>query len=586
MSDGDVIEHDNNGKLYPIQDAIIFQKPQSCLLGSSGTLLLTAAVRNDVTDHPIFASITYKTPQANSPVPRLREMSVELEKGDCHGMYTLFSVDATIPGSLSSQSTIDIIGGKYTEALRRIDDIGERCKTFKEPDWCSDVEPEEPTSIDVTIGESETATISVSLSKSETVTVGLTLTESETVTSATGTSEAESKPTASATESGAATSTSDVSSEPTESPGTNPSGSNGASGTPSETPTHGNTVSSREISSTTASPTAAPEHLLTVGAYSLLGCWKEVTGPRVLDAKTTAAPDMTLDKCEEFCSGYRYFGTEYASECEYFLLVDGCMLLTLAGFCGNKLHESSEEGPLNDCNMPCAGDPHQYCGAGNRLELYINENIALPPQPTIVATVGNFSFEGCFTDNFDGRSLFGASFKSDDLTLASCAEFCSEYRYFGTEYSTECYCGNTLHSATSVPLSDCNLVCGGNPSEVCGAGNRLSLYVDAEKELVEPEHPPTVGGYEFLGCMTELPGARALTDRNLEGAGMTNQLCADFCDGYRFFGTQYGTECYCGNVLNEASEGVEEDECGMVCGGSDAQFCGDGNRLSVYKLKV
>lgn len=261
-------------------------------------------------------------------------------------------------------------------------------------------------------------------------------------------------------------------------------------------------------------------------------------------------------------------------------------MLTLAGFCGNKLHETSEEAPLDDCNMECAGDSHQYCGAGNRLELYINENIALPPQPTAIPTVGKFTLEGCFTDNADGRSLYGASFTSDDLTLSACAEFCSKYRYFGTEYSTECYCGNTLHSSTSVPLSECNLVCGGNSSECCGSGNRLSLYLDAEKEPVEPEHPPTVGRYEFLGCTTELPGVRALTDQNLAEEAMTNQVCADFCDGYMFFGTQYGVECYCGDVLNDASEEVEEDECGMVCGGSDAEFCGDGNRLSVYKLKV
>lgn len=364
MGDGDVIEHDNNGKLYPMQDAIILQKPQSCLLESSGTLLLTVAVRNDVTDHPIFASITYKTPQTNSPVPRLREMSVELEKGECHGMYTLFSVDATIPSSLSSEATIDIMGSKYTEALRRIDDIGERCSTFEGPDWCSDLEPEEPTSIDVTIteseptsidmtlDESETATISVTLTESETASIGLTLTESKTVTSATGsgTSESESKPTASASESKptvsatecrAATSasesepaTSDISSRPSGSPsGTNSSGSSDTSGTlsdgtskigsASETPTHDNTVSSREFPSTTASPTAALEHLPTVGAYSLLGCWKEAVGSRALDAKATAALDMTLDKCEEFCSGYRYFGAEYANECEYMPLSMG-----------------------------------------------------------------------------------------------------------------------------------------------------------------------------------------------------------------------------------------------------------------------
>ena len=323
------------------------------------------AVRNDVTDHPIFASITYKTPQANSPVPRLREMSVELEKNDCVGMYTLFSVDVTIPGSLSSQSTIDIMGSNYTEALRRIDDIGERCSTFEGPDWCSDLEPEEPTSIEVTVSESETATtdvtmdesetlsISGTLTKSETVSIGITLTESQTVTSATGTetsgaeskptasvseseptaSDPESKPTESVTESGTASASesnppnSDDSSKPSESPpGTESSGSTGATGTQSddtsksnsasETITHDNTVSSREVSST-ASPTETLKHLPTLGAYSLLGCWKETTGPRALDAKATAAPDMTLDKCEKFCSGYRYFGAEYANECEY-----------------------------------------------------------------------------------------------------------------------------------------------------------------------------------------------------------------------------------------------------------------------------
>lgn len=141
MAGGDVIHHNNNRKSYPVQDAIIFQKRQSCLLQSSGTLILTVAVRNDVTDHPISASIAHKKPQTNSPVPRLQKMTVELEKGRDHGEYTLFSVDTTIPGGLSSESTIDITGGGYAEAFRRVDEIGQKCQPFEGSDKYSSVKP-------------------------------------------------------------------------------------------------------------------------------------------------------------------------------------------------------------------------------------------------------------------------------------------------------------------------------------------------------------------------------------------------------------------------------------------------------------
>ena len=148
------------------------------------------------------------------------------------------------------------------------------------------------------------------------------------------------------------------------------------------------------------------------------------------------------------------------------------------------------------------------------------------------------------------------------------------------------YCGNKLHDTSEeAQLDDCNMACAGNQYEYCGAGNRLSLYLDDEKEIVEPRHPPTVGSYEFLGCRTEVPEVRALPDAILARNNMTNDMCADFCDGYTFFGTEYGGECFCGNVLNEESEEVDESECGMVCGGASTEFCGEANRLSVYKLR-
>ena len=43
---------------------------------------------------------------------------------------------------------------------------------------------------------------------------------------------------------------------------------------------------------------------------------------------------------------------------------------------------------------------------------------------------------------------------------------------------SQCFVGNTLHGALTAPESDCSQVCAGNPSELCGNGNRLQLYQD------------------------------------------------------------------------------------------------------------
>ena len=148
------------------------------------------------------------------------------------------------------------------------------------------------------------------------------------------------------------------------------------------------------------------------------------------------------------------------------------------------------------------------------------------------------------------------------------------------------YCGNKLHETSEeAPLGDCNMPCVGGQYQYCGAGNRLSVYVDATKEVIEPKHPTTIGSYQFIGCHTEASGARALPNGVLFSEDMTNSMCAEFCEGYPLFGTEYGTECFCGSAFSKGSEEVEDDECGMACGGTGAEFCGDRSRLSVYKLK-
>lgn len=192
---------------------------------------------------------------------------------------------------------------------------------------------------------------------------------------------------------------------------------------------------------------------------------------------------MTLESCATFCKNYRYFGTEYGAEC----------------YCGDSLAPSSASAALSDCSMVCTGNPLEFCGAGNRLELYVNNSTgtatsssssstaastataaqqAGPTQPATVSASGTtWKFRSCYTEATTGRALSGTSYAADTVTLESCATFCSAYAYFGTEYARECYCGNDFGAGAVVaPAGDCSFGCAGNAGEYCGAGSRLSAY--------------------------------------------------------------------------------------------------------------
>lgn len=53
-------------------------------------------------------------------------------------------------------------------------------------------------------------------------------------------------------------------------------------------------------------------------------------------------------------------------------------------------------------------------------------------------------------------------------------------RYAGLEAGAECYCGtqytNWLYTAVGAADTDCNMRCGGNSSQMCGGGSRISIY--------------------------------------------------------------------------------------------------------------
>jgi hypothetical protein len=65
---------------------------------------------------------------------------------------------------------------------------------------------------------------------------------------------------------------------------------------------------------------------------------------------------MTSDLGATYCStnGYRFAGVEYSNEC----------------YCSSFIKSTYTTTPDYECNMPCAGDNAQLCGAGWRIQIY------------------------------------------------------------------------------------------------------------------------------------------------------------------------------------------------------------------------
>lgn len=116
-----------------------------------------------------------------------------------------------------------------------------------------------------------------------------------------------------------------------------------------------------------------------------------------------------------------------------------------------------------------------------------------------------------------------------------------------------------------------------------------ALYaLNVNTSPVSPHHAlgrravPVIPGYDFTGCYTEATNTRALTGTGYFDDRMTIEKCAAACTNFKYFGVEYGRECYCGNILNEGSVQTELAECSFACPGDSTQNCGAGNRLNMY----
>jgi len=83
-------------------------------------------------------------------------------------------------------------------------------------------------------------------------------------------------------------------------------------------------------------------------------------------------------------------------------------------------------------------------------------------------------------------------------------------------------------------------------------------------------------------CVGMPPGSSC----RLQTLGMTPSLCFDFCRQHKemkFFGIEYGRDCYCGGYFHPKSTGGQ-GECNLPCEGDSKEMCGGPHKSSLFEM--
>jgi hypothetical protein len=132
-----------------------------------------------------------------------------------------------------------------------------------------------------------------------------------------------------------------------------------------------------------------------------------------------------------------------------------------------------------------------------------------------------------------------SSFSSSELIKQAVA---------GLEYGSECYCGTLADIENTLVSGECKMACSGDSSQVCGGPNAINIYIDASNV------PATVAlpsGWTTYGVVTEGDNGRLLPVQLYSSNENTVEKCANECAaaGYTISGTEYSSECFCGNAF-------------------------------------
>jgi hypothetical protein len=327
--------------------------------------------------------------------------------------------------------------------------------------------------------------------------------------------------------------------------------------------------------------------------FKYLGCFQDSQGSR-LEPTSVKLDSNSNGPCQQsaLTADLPFAGTEYQKEC----------------WIGFGIPPVSQQAADSKCSTyTCSGDATQFCGGtgGYSSIYYDSTKFSLTDRtfingyapPSAPKAVSGYTYAGCYSDAPGQRILNGnGAVDAKTNSLENCATACQGYKYFGVEYATECYCGNSLqNNPTKQTDAQCSMICPGNAKQLCGAAKSLLTYSQNASNVAggnatalstpKSTNMPNIGNYTYLECRPDDIEDRALDDQYFPSKNMTIEYCARSCAGYTYFGLEHASECFCGDELNSKNEIVSDVKCGLRCAGNSNQLCGGDGTLSLYGLR-
>jgi len=98
--------------------------------------------------------------------------------------------------------------------------------------------------------------------------------------------------------------------------------------------------------------------------------------------------------------------------------------------------------------------------------------------------------------------------------------------------------------------------------------------------------PTTTLGFNYLGCYSDSGSPRTLTGVQFANLGeVSTSACITYCAnaGYSMAGTEYASQCFCGNSINSPNALIGAPYCNMPCSGDASQTCGGSSAMSIWQ---
>lgn len=261
--------------------------------------------------------------------------------------------------------------------------------------------------------------------------------------------------------------------------------------------------------------------------------------------------NMTIAGCTTACKtkNFLYAGLEYAQECCRSNPASS-FLNSLAVGCGNAFLNGGAP-TTSGCTMACKGNTTEYCGGSLRLNVYQFGTISSTSTTSRSSTASTSSTKSSAAQSTASIMTSSSTSKSISSALSSSSLKSSAAQTTSSITSSSSKSSSTTSGTSSTALSSAS----GAPS-----------------------------GWSYRGCYIDNANGRILVNVQPANAAMTNEKCVAACQaaGYSVAGTEYSTECYCGNAVINGGALTTDSQCYMTCGGNSAENCGAGSRMSIF----